>query len=128
MAHSHGGYFGDIQEQDFHHAASSENSLRHHPASGNSAPDIHSAALVRKMLELLEEQSTAAQRPRHGQLPDAAVIDPLSIAGSVGENPAAARGPAGHHAAQPWNQLLALGRKLLAQLEAGVKNPFEFLP
>ena len=128
MAHSHGGYFGDIQELDFQHAPWAENSARHHSAAGNSSADLHSAALVRKMLELLEEQSSAAQRPRHGQMPDATVIDPLSIVGSAGESPAVARGAAGHHAAQPWNQLLALGRKLLDHLQAGIKNPFEFLP
>lgn len=128
MASSHGGYFGDIEEQDFHHAISAESPHGHGSETGNSPADIHSAALVRKMLELLEEQSSAAQRPRHSQMPDATVVDPLSVAGSVGENPAVARGPAGQHAGQPWNQLLAIGRKLLAHLEAGMRNPFEFLP
>ncbi len=128
MAHSHGGYFGDIQEQDFQHAPSAENQSPRRSAAGNSSADIHSAAMVRKMLELLEEQSAAAQRPRHGQLPDAILVDPLSVAGSAGENPAVGGGAAGHQAAQPWNQLLALGRRLLAHLETGIRNPFEFLP
>ena len=120
MTHSHGGYFGDLEEHDFH-------SPHHHGSSSQEAPsDVHSAVLVKKMLELLEQQSSAAQRTGRGRTPDATVVDPLSIAGSVGENPAAHRLP-GHHATQPWTELLNLDRKLLAHLEAGIKNPFEFL-
>ena len=124
MRHSHGGYFGDVEETDFQPRLPGRHALADAPESGTT--DMHAAALARKMIELLEQETSAVQRRHHGQSPDAVVVDPQSIAGDPGEGPAAAGRR--HVAGNPWSELLEIGRRLLRQLESGMKNPFEFLP
>ncbi len=125
MHYSHGGYFGDVNEADFQPGRRG----RHASATGPEADaaGLHASALVRKMIELLEQESSAVQQRRHGQSPDAVTVDPQSIAGDPGENPAVPGGKR-HVDGNTWLQLLETGKRLLRHLESGMKNPFEFLP
>jgi hypothetical protein len=89
--------------------------------------------LARRILELLQRRSRETQvseSRRAGELPDAAVVDPWTVAGEDAADRPGAPPAEQKQRDHLLRQLLRAAEKILAHLASGAdgKNPFDFSP
>ncbi len=95
-------------------------------SSDRAAHDL--SALPEEILELLQRHTDELLRPHRESRgstsgTDAPIVDPWAL---VGTNELGGGNWSHGHAAGTFQNLLAMGEKVLARLEGPLKNPFDF--
>ena len=116
-----------MRNEDHFHSAAHGHHAGHQ--DGSSTSDAHDlSALSQEILELLQrhtDELLRTHRVSRGSASgtDAPIIDPWALAGT---NDPSGGNRSNGNAAGTLQNLLAMGEKILARLEAPLKNPFEF--